>query len=168
MYTDYNIHLQDSGLNGGSLERATVHGWLYYPECTMPNAVDLQRPECADLSQDLVTQGIFQGWEGRLWRHRRDPRGCIPAEDRPKKGGLLCQGECHGGPIGFGLAGVILESVVVCWAGKAGWCASGGWCVLSIALRRLVRCIMAGGKSWPRLAGSKFCWSRASRPGRRG
>lgn len=101
MYTEHTIYygtftVLESGLGGGSLDPATAMPGCY---CTMPNTVDLHTLVlCRSISQELVTPGsrvgivIFQGWEGRLWRHRRDPRGAFQRWTGPKRATFFLPG----------------------------------------------------------------------------
>lgn len=103
--------------------------------------------EACNTASRVGTRYFSKDWEGRLWRHRRDPRGAFQRWTGPKRATVFCQGKRAAmGPSN--------------WATGVAFSSNWTWCVvccgvLSLALRRLLRRIMVGGKSWPRLARSK-------------
>lgn len=114
-----------SGLRGGSLDPATA-----MPGCTARCPILLisvlhTLVLCRIISQELVTQRpgwevvIFQGWEGQLWRHRRDPRGAFQRWTGQK--GRLFSARVKAKPwVLLGTGGAFSSN----WT----WCA--GWCVV--------------------------------------
>lgn len=105
-----------------------VDHWIQPRPCQavtgkIPNTVDLHTLVlCRIISQEACytasrvgTRYFSKDWEGRLWRHRRDPRGAFQRWTGPKKATFFCQGKKrrHGSPIGR-WGGFFLELDVVC------------------------------------------------------